>query len=287
MARVSVIVPVFNAELYIAETIQSALAQTHADLEVIVVDDGSTDGTIERLRAFEGPRRLHRQPNRGVAAARNRGASVASGEWLAFLDADDVWLPTKVERQLACARGPMVYTDRYNIGARGELPEIQSVVTPMHDGDLFLPLLLEGNFITASSVLLRRDVFAELGGFFEELRGTEDWDLWVRIAAAGHTINIVREPLLRYRFHSEGISRNYARMWVQRDGAVGRALRSPRGLALDRATRRKIRARTWMTNGWEAAQACDTSEALRAYGRAALWWPFTIEPYKEAVKLIV
>ena len=225
MARVSVIVPVFNAELYITETIQSALAQTHADLEVIVVDDGSTDGTIERLRAFDGRVEIHRQPNGGVAAARNRGARVASGEWLAFLDADDIWLPTKVQRQLACSRGPMVYTDRYNIGARGELPEIQSLVTPMHDGDLFLPLLLEGNFITASSVLLRRDVFDEVGGFFEELRGTEDWDLWVRIAAAGHTINIVREPLLQYRFHSRGISRDYARMsgttrWCRRARAA-------------------------------------------------------------------
>jgi GT2 family glycosyltransferase len=287
MARVSVIVPVFNAELFITETIQSALAQTHPDVEVIVVDDGSTDGTIERLRAFGERVNIYRQPNCGVAAARNRGASAASGEWLAFLDADDIWLPTKVERQLACGRRSMVYTDRYNIGARGELPEIQSQVTPMHDGDLFLPLLLEGNFITASSVLLRRDVFAELGGFFEQLRGTEDWDLWVRIAAAGHSIDVVREPLVQYRFHSRGISRDYARMWVQRDGVIVRALQSPRGMALNRATRRKIRARTWMTNGWEAARARDTVEALRAYGRAALWWPFRIGPYKEAMKVIL
>jgi glycosyltransferase involved in cell wall biosynthesis len=287
MARVSVIVPVFNAELYITETIQSALAQTHSDLEVIVVDDGSSDHTLDRLRAFGESIEIHRQANRGVAAARNRGASIASGEWLAFLDADDIWLPDKVERQLACGDGAMVYTDRYNIGARGELPTIQSQVTPMYDGDLFVSLLLQGNFITASSVLLRRNVFEELGGFFEELRGTEDWDLWVRIAAAGYAIQVVRQPLVRYRFHSRGISRDYARMWVQRDGVIDRALQSPRGIGLDQATRRKIRARTWMTNGWEAAQARDRRAALRAYGRAALWWPFTIEPYKEAVKLVV
>jgi glycosyltransferase involved in cell wall biosynthesis len=286
MARVSVIVPAFNAGAYISETIDSALRQTHRDLEVVVVDDGSTDDTSERLRAFGDRISVYRQPNRGVAAARNHGASVASGEWLAFLDADDVWLPTKLERQLGCVRGAMIYSDRLNIGARGDLAEIQSEVTPMHEGDLFLPLLLEGNFITASSVLLRRDLFVALGGFFEPLRGTEDWDLWVRIAAAGHPIGLVREPLLQYRFHAQGISRNYAKMWPQRDRAIERALESPRGKALPRATRRKILARTWITNGWEAAQARNTSQALRAYGRSVWWWPLALQPYKELLRTL-
>jgi glycosyltransferase involved in cell wall biosynthesis len=283
MARVSVIIPAFNAELFIADTIRSALAQTHSDVEIIVVDDGSTDGTLERLQAFSSRVIIQRQPNSGVAAARNSGAAVATGEWLAFLDADDLWLPNKLERQLACARSPMVYTDRYNIGARGGLPAIQSQSTPMYDGDLFLPLLLEGNFITASSVLLRRDVFADLEGFCEELHGTEDWDLWVRLAA-GLEIDFLREPLVQYRFHEKGISRNYARMWKQRDGVVIRALQSPRGVALQGSTRRQIWAKTWMTNAWEASEAGNKREALRAYGRAAMWWPFSIGMYKETLK---
>ncbi len=151
MARVSIIVPAYNAESFIEATIRSALAQTHADVEVIVVDDGSTDATRDRLREFGDRIVVHRQANKGVAAARNRGALAAAGDWLAFLDSDDLWLPDKVERQLAAAAGPMIYTDRYNIGTRGDLPELQSCVTPLHEGDIFLRLLLEGNFITASS----------------------------------------------------------------------------------------------------------------------------------------
>jgi glycosyltransferase involved in cell wall biosynthesis len=285
MARISVIIPAYNAEPYIDDTIQSALAQTCADdIEIIVIDDGSTDQTVARLRTYGKRVIVDQQPNSGVAAARNRGARAATGEWLAFLDADDIWLPDKLERQLRVPSADFVYTDRYNIGARGELPEIQSRVTPMYEGDLFVPLLLEGNFITASSVLLRRSLFIEMGGFFEGLQGTEDWDLWVRIAAE-HPIGLLREPLVRYRFHASGLSRNYRRMWGQRDGVVARALSLPRGRALPWAIRRRIRAQTWITNAWEAGQAGQRGEAIAAYVRAWGAWPLDRRPYREVAKL--
>ncbi len=284
VTRVSVIVPAYNAASYIGDAVDSALRQTHADTEIVVVDDGSTDGTGDRLRAFGNRITVHRQTNSGVAAARNRGARAATGEWLAFLDADDEWLPEKLDRQLAAVPQHMVYSDRFNVGARGELPAIQSHVTPMHHGDLFLRLLLEGNFVTASSVMVRRSLFETVGGFCEGLHGTEDWDLWVRIAAS-HRIDFVDEPLVRYRFHAGGISRNYRRMWGQRDGVVRRAMESPRGRALPWQTRRRVWAQTWMTNAWEAGQAHERREAIGAYARASRYWPFDDRPYKEVLKL--
>src|SRR6186713_1391152 len=101
MERVSVIIPAYNAEPFIRDSVSSALAQTHRDLEVIVVNDGSTDGTKDRLREFGDRIRVHEQANKGLPGARNAGAGLSTGSWIAFLDADDLWMPEKIERQLA------------------------------------------------------------------------------------------------------------------------------------------------------------------------------------------
>jgi glycosyltransferase involved in cell wall biosynthesis len=270
--------------------VASALAQTLANVEVIVVDDGSTDGTLERLARFGHRIIVHRQSNAGVSAARNAGVLRAKGEWIAFLDADDVWLPDKLEWQLKSADTPLVYTNRYNIGARGDVPELQSVVTLMHDGDVFLPLLLEGNFITMSSVMMRRDLYEQLGGFFEGLAGAADWDLWLRVAER-YPVRCCHEPLMRYRFHAAGMSRNDRTMRRERELVIDRALALERGRALDWTTKRRIRANTWMTTAWDAGGAggpvgaAARTRALFDYGRAAIAWPLSIQTYKEALKL--
>jgi len=285
MAHVSVIIPAYNAEAFIVDTVNSALAQTFKDLEIIVVDDGSKDGTVAALATFGDRIRVHQQANGGVAKARNTGVALATGTWVAFLDADDLWLPTKIERQLDCAQAaPMIYTDRLNIGARGDLPELQSVVTPMHDGDVFVPLLREGNFITNTSVMIQRDLFEKLGGFYTGLNGTEDWDLWIRVAER-HPIALVPEPLVKYRFHGGSISKNWARMSRERTQVIARALELERGASLDWKTRRQIWAETWRTNGWDAGRSGARLDALAGYARAALAWPLYPVPYKEAVKV--
>ena len=284
MPNVSVIIPAFNAESFIVDAVRSVLDQTYRDLEVIVVDDGSTDGTLARLAVFGDRIRVHQQSNKGVAAARNAGVAAAQGGWIAFLDADDLWLPHKLERQLASASAAMLYTDRLNIGARGDLPEIQSAITPMHGGDVFALLLGEGNFITNTSVMMRRDLFEQMGGFYTGLNGTEDWDLWIRIAER-HEIGFVDEPLVRYRFHPGGLSRNFLKMGRERLQVIARALALPRGRALDWRTQRRIWAETWRTNGYEAGRAGARTQALLDYARAAASWPLEIQPYKEAVKV--
>lgn len=284
MPNLSVIIPAYNAEPFIADTIQSVLDQTYRDVEVIVVDDGSTDRTLEQLRQFGSQLRVHQQPNGGVAQARNTGVGLARGSWIAFLDADDRWLPHKLARQLAAGPAPMSYTDRYNVGVLGDLPEVQSECTPMRGGDLFVPLLRNGNFITSSSVMIRRQLFEQLGGFCTLLNGTEDWDLWLRIAER-HSIDFVGEPLVRYRLHAGGISRNFARMSRERTAVVGRALALERGRALSWPLRRQIWAETWRTNGWDAGRAGARGAALADYLRAAMAWPLSSLPYKEAVKV--
>ena len=284
MPTVSVIIPAYNAEPFIAETVKSALAQTFTDLEVIVVDDGSSDRTAARLENFGEQIRVLRQANAGVARARNAGAEIATGSWLAFLDADDLWLPHKLERQMAAPDAPMLYADRFNIGARKELPLVQSEVTPMHDGDVFLPLLLEGNFITNSSVVVRREVFEELGGFASGVSPAEDWDLWLRLAER-HRVSLCTEPLVRYRFHPDGASRNHEKMARVRTKVIARALALERGRQLDWWVRRQVWAETWRTNGWDAGQAGARGQALRDYARAAAAWPLGIQPYKEALKV--
>ena len=284
MAHVSVIIPAYNAESFIVDTVNSALNQTYKDLEVIVVDDGSKDGTLAALQPFGDRIRVHRQANGGVSKARNTGVSLSTGEWVAFLDADDLWLPEKIARQLACPGTPMVYTDRLNIGARGDLPELQSLATPMHGGDVFVALLREGNFITNTSVMIRRDLFEQLGGFSSRFNGTEDWDLWIRVAER-HPIGFVPEPLVKYRFHAGSISRNWARMSRERTQVIARALELERGQALDWVTRRQIWAETFRTNGWDAGRSGARWNALADYGRAALAWPFYPVPYREAVKV--
>jgi glycosyltransferase involved in cell wall biosynthesis len=284
MPHVSVIIPAYNAEAFIVDTVNSVLNQTFQDLEIIVVDDGSKDGTVAALAQFGGHVRVHQQANGGVARARNTGVSLATGTWIAFLDADDLWMPQKLERQLSIASAPMSFTDRLNIGARGDLPELQSLSTPMCGGDLFVPLMREGNFITNTSVMIKRELFEKLGGFYTGLNGTEDWDLWIRVAERNE-IGFVPEPLVKYRFHEASISRNYARMNRERTIVISRGLALERGRALDWMTRRQIWAQTWLTNGWDAGRSGARLNALAGYARATLAWPLDPMPYKEAVKV--
>ena len=291
MSRVSVIIPARNAAPFIRDAVASALDQTHREIEVIVVDDGSADGTADAVAAFGERIVLLRQPGRGAAAARNLGARAATGEWIAFLDADDIWLPAKITTQLAAvdadgSGAALVYSDRFNVGARDGFPDRQSDLQAMYAGDVFDDLLLKGNVITTSSVLVRKRVFDRLGGFAEDplIPPAEDWDLWIRVAAA-HRVVLCREPLVQYRHHPAGASRDVDRMTRARRLVIERALRMPRGRAFAGATRRQIWAQTWATNGWDAARHHRPAAALAAYSRAIGWWPLQPATYRDILKV--
>ncbi|RMG91174.1 MAG: glycosyltransferase [Candidatus Dadabacteria bacterium] len=198
MPNVSVVIPTHDRLGLVDEAVASVLEQTFPDLELVVVDDGSTDGTAEHLAArFSDPRlRIVVQENRGASAARNRGAAETSGEWLAFLDSDDRWLPRKLERQLEALAAhpdhPAAYTEEiwYRNGRWANPRKIHA----KYSGWIFercLPLCI----ISPSSILMRREVFEALGGFDESLPACEDYDLWLRLAAR-HPVLLVPERLI-------------------------------------------------------------------------------------------
>jgi glycosyltransferase involved in cell wall biosynthesis len=207
---VSAIVPTYNRRQFICETVDSILAQTYRNLEVIVVDDGSTDGTGELLKQRYGsvPRfRYIWQENAERAVARNTGIMAAQGEFIAFLDSDDLWLPEKLANQLAqFHQQPEIvlsHTGYTHIDVSGQ--EVDQVVPPPQDSinqnRVFRRLLL-GNTIGAPTVLIRRSALEHTGFFCEDRRllAFEDWEMWTRLAYQG-TIGYIPEPLAKYRLH--------------------------------------------------------------------------------------
>lgn len=218
----SVIVPAFNAAAFIAETLDSALAQTYRNLEVIVVDDGSTDDTAEIVAAIasrDSRVRLLRQMNCGVAAARNLAISHARGTLLAPLDADDLWHPDKIEKQVDAmqAGGPrvgLVYAWSSLIDENGGII-LRCGHVALHEGDVF-PFLVSYNFMgNGSTPLLRRDYVLEAGGYDTTLRARggecEDLMLYLGIAERYEAL-LVPAFLVGYRISSFNLSSNVARM---------------------------------------------------------------------------
>jgi glycosyltransferase involved in cell wall biosynthesis len=183
MARISVIIPCFNRGHLIGRAIESVLTQSIDDFELLVVDDGSSDDTREIIQAFEDSRieYIRHETNRGASAARNRGVAQAKGEFIAFLDSDDAWLASKLEKQLASfdagsSRLGIVYTLFEKIGWHYE-PQVRR-----WQGDIRDRILVNNCVGTASTPMIRRRCFDVSGGFDESLRGSEDWDLWIRMA---------------------------------------------------------------------------------------------------------
>ena len=281
----SVIIPAYNAEHYVREAIDSALSQTHMPVEILVVDDGSTDETPEIVRSYDSTVQLIQQENQGPGAARNRGAKVAFGDWLAFLDADDVWEPSKLEKQSATIQHStgIVYCDRINMGQLGGLSTRQSDGVKLHAGRIYDQLLLEGNFITLSSACIERKFFNDLGGFdpTPEVAGVEDWELWLRASKLRDTA-LVQTPLVRYRCHVNGISKNVQKMFRAQETVLDRVL-----VDAPRSTRRDARSRSAMISAWFSLNSGQYADAAQLYGRALCMAPLNIEAWKGIVKSLI
>ena len=205
---VSVVIPVYNSEQYITECIDSALTQTYQNIEIIIVDDGSTDNTVNIISEYNNELiKLFHQKNTGSGAARNHGIEQASGTWIAFLDADDIWLPDKLQKQLEhCSDLDWSHTDLYLHGDVYPRHTKTTELTPKHSGFILKNLLVE-NSIGTSSVIIKKEILQKLGAFNTDLRALQDWDLWLRVAAENQ-ICYVDEPLVYYRVHSSSVSRN-------------------------------------------------------------------------------
>lgn len=183
----SVVIPLFNKEKYIGRAIESVLSQRFNDFEVIVIDDGSKDGSVERVESFNDPRlRLVRQSNQGEGPARNSGVEDACGRWVAFLDADDMWMPS----HLSCLKRAIDAFEGVGMVSSGSI-ELENDIVPkvLEDACEYSPRLVNYfseaskkiGVINSSSVAVRRDVFARVGGFENYKMGC-DLEFWARVA---------------------------------------------------------------------------------------------------------
>ena len=213
---VSVIIPTYNYGKFISDGIESALAQTFTPIEIVVVDDGSTDETESVVKSFGDKVRYIIQQNAGVCAARNRGVVESSGEFIAFLDADDHWEPTKIEKQLAkFEEDPEI--GLVHCGMR-EFDSTTGETIAVHlDGDegwVAKDIALWERPVVigpGGSIMVRREVFDRVGRFDERLKNGEDWEFCFRVAQK-YKVGFVREPLVNYRNHGANATKNVREM---------------------------------------------------------------------------
>jgi GT2 family glycosyltransferase len=212
--RVSIIIPAYNAERTILETIASLQQQTFTDFELIVINDGSTDGTVARLESLEEPRlRVYSDLNGGLPVARNRGMARAKGEFLTFIDADDLWTPEKLADQVEaldnCPEAGVAYSWTAFIDAQNRYLYAKTPVE--FEGDVYPRLLVENFIASGSNILVRRAIAESAGQFDPTLKSAEDWDYYLRLAARCAFVRVPKYQIL-YRRSPQSMSANVAVM---------------------------------------------------------------------------
>lgn len=210
MPLISVVIPVYNAEKTIRETIESVLNQTFTDFEIIVINDGSQDATVEIVSSIKDPRlKVFSYPNAGQAIARNRGISHAVGEFISFLDADDLWTPDKLEAQLKALKenpqAAVAYSWTNYIDESSKFLRQGSYVSV--SGDVHKNLLVVNFVENGSNPLIRAKALADVGGFDASVTPAEDWDMWLRLAARYQFV-AVPSPQILYRVSATSSSAN-------------------------------------------------------------------------------
>jgi GT2 family glycosyltransferase len=270
----------------VATAVESALAQEGEAVEVVVVDDGSDDDPAAALARFGDRVRLARQENRGVSAARNHAARLASGQWLAFLDADDRWLPGKTRQMLeAVAARPgarFAYAQARGEGSGGRCA-ILGLPPPADESGrgMLVSLLRTGNQIPMLTGMVLRDAFVEVGGLDESLRTGEDYDLWLRLAERFEGV-FVAEALAVYRMHDGGDVMGDVERWADAIDGIHERVRArhagdpgvAQALSIARARVRLGRGWGRLQRGDRAGARSDLEEAARCapYRDAALRW---------------
>ncbi|MBN1671850.1 MAG: glycosyltransferase [Kiritimatiellae bacterium] len=278
---VSVVMPAYNAAATIAEALRSVLAQTFRDFEILVVDDASTDGTFDiaqrTVSHYPAARILRLEVNSGPAAARNRGIREAKGEWIAFLDADDAWLPWALEdecRALSFFPDAALLCGDYVGFSDSDVARVD--VGKEHCMDIVLRDFIDRTPVDTLTVLARKSVLSRLGGFDEQFRGPEDYELWMRVAAAGRIVKI-RAPMARYRAHAGSLSMN-SRPFLRESLRVVEKAFGPQGVLHPyRRYRRRRQATLYVEAAWgvwhNGARGC----ALRWLLCSWLLWPGRIK----------
>lgn len=227
MPLISVIIPVYNGAKTIRETISSVLAQSFADLEIIVVNDGSTDATAEILADLPNRKiKVHAFPNAGPSVSRNRGFRLSAGDYIAYLDADDLWAQDKLKEQFQALQqypaAGVAYAWTHHIDASGQF--VRRGGKHQAQGSVLGHLLLTNILEHGSNPLIRRQAVAAVGGFDERLRTAEDWDFYLRLAARYEFV-VVKKPLIYYRQSPHSFSGDVTRVEKDALAVIKRAFK--------------------------------------------------------------
>lgn len=297
----SVVIPAYNSEPFIAKTLDSVRAQTLGDYEVVITDDGSKDRTAEVIEAYAAahpgfPLRLASQPNKGIGGARNNGVFRATGRFIAFLDADDHWYPTKLERVAShLAENPqadVVYHDEIEVRGDGTRRPLSygAVREPAYQD-----LLFRGNQLSTSATAVRRDLAQKVGGFSENLdfNSAEDYEFWLRLARAGARFSHLPEVLGEYHrvegsvtqkieYHHQNIHNvvTHHLEQLRADGVFSASF-------MERMCRRKEAEHLATLARAIAAGAGDKKEALRLHREAMRVDPLCLKNYTKLVRTLL
>jgi len=269
---VSVIIPTYNRSAYLVGAIESVLSQSYCDLEIIVVDDGSTDNTQDVISGYGDRVRYLFQENKGPSSARNLGISAAEGDLIAFLDSDDLWRRDKLEKQVELfeqnSNIGLVASGHDLVNERGELISNYSLksteLKQLHKKQMLR------NLFSTPSVIVRKSCFQSVGVFNEKLYFAEDWDMWLRIINA-YDSAFINAPLVTIRKHSESITREYSEKNLRDWESVIASNSTGKCLLFDVVTLRRY---SWFY--WNKANIYRNkgNAALNYLIRSILAWPF-------------
>jgi glycosyltransferase involved in cell wall biosynthesis len=273
---VSVVIPSYNCGRFLPETLESVFAQTYPNVEIIVVDDGSTDGSGEMLDRFTDRIRIFRQANQGVSAARNRGIRESHGEFVAFLDADDLWNPEKLAKQLRLFENPAVGLVHCAVEYVDEQNRTLGTNFTGRRGRVLRPIaLLQGTVVLAggSTAVVRREAFDKVGSFDGDMSTAADWDMWRRVACA-YEIDMIREPLMRYRLRAGSMHRDVDVFAHDLLHGFASLFADPAAAEVHHLRRRAYGAMYLMLSG-SYLHAGRWAECLSYAARALRTWPLT------------
>ena len=287
---VSVVIATFNMAQYLPEALRSVLCQTYSNLEVHLVDDGSTDGTQDAISPYMSDPRIHyhRQNNRGQACAKNAGLRLATGDYVAFLDADDKWMPEKLARQIpkfaSSSKIGVVYSPAVFIDANGATINLEYAPT-RYRGKVTTQLLFE-NFLCFPSAIVRRQCFQSVGMFDESLPMSIDYDLWLRLSTQ-YDFDYTDEPTLYYRVWPGQMSRNIIKRYGCVIRVMDRFLKSNSALVPSHVIRQAW-AHTYLGRGdcWVYVEH-QPSRAARDYICALRYSPMYRSAWRAIGKLIL
>ncbi|MER3491205.1 MAG: glycosyl transferase family A [Mastigocladus sp. ERB_26_2] len=290
MPKVSVIIQAYNAMNYLPKILESVLKQTFTDFEVLIINDGSTDNIIEWASQITDPRvKLISQENQGQSAARNLGIVLARGDYLAFLDADNLWLPTKLEKQVNFLdKNPEVGLVNTWVALTDEHGKPTGTVIKTHaEGNVWKQIIECPTVICGSSPLVRSDCFEKVGLFDKKLSVSADWEMWIRIASR-YSFAMIKEPLVFYRQYYNSQSKNCQKLLEDNSAVIEKTFKTvPRELQY---IKRRSYGQVYLYLAWRALDNKRYQEAIDFRQQAVANYPqlfFSWNYIRQGIALMV